>query len=59
MNYDSWRLECINSEGVGRLINLPPNYVVAMLLVVGKNIKQISHTMGQFNIQDVVILDQF
>jgi nitroreductase len=59
MNYDSWRLEGFDSEGIGKLINLPQDYVVAMLLVVGKNIKQLSHNVGQFNIHDVVILDQF
>jgi nitroreductase len=59
MNYDSWRLEGFDSEGIGKLINLPQDYVVAMLLVVGKNIKQIYHSLGQCNFQDVVVLDQF
>ena len=58
MNYDSWRLESFDHEGIGRLINLPQDYIVAMLLVVGKNIKPLSHN-GQFNFQDVIILDQF
>ncbi len=57
MNYDSWRLEGFEAEGVGKLINLPQDHVVAMLIVVGKNIKQLYHSPGQFN--DVVILDQF
>jgi hypothetical protein len=30
-----------------------------MLIVVGKNIKQLSQNSGQFNFHDVVILDQF
>lgn len=59
MNYDSWRLEGFDSEGVGKLINLPQDYVVAMLLVVGKNIKQLSQNVGQFTFHDVVVLDQF
>jgi nitroreductase len=59
LNYDSWRLESFDSEGVGKLINLPQDYVVAMLLVVGKNIKQLYHHPGHFNCQDVMVLDQF
>jgi nitroreductase len=59
MNYDSWRLEGFDYEGVGKLINLPRDYMVAMLLVVGKNIRQPSHNIGQCNFHDVVILDQF
>jgi nitroreductase len=59
MNYDSWRLEGFDCEGVGKLINLPQDYLVAMLIVVGKNIKQLSQNSGQFNFHDVVILDQF
>ncbi len=59
MNYDSWRLEGFDAEGVGKLINLPQDYVVAMLLVVGKNIKQLGHTIGQCTFHDVVVLDQF
>jgi hypothetical protein len=59
MNYDSWRLEGFDCEGVGKLINLLQDYGVAMLLVVGKNIKQLYPNPGQFNSHDVVVLDQF
>ena len=59
MNYDSWRLEGFDAEGVGKLINLPKDHVVAMLLVVGKNIKQFCNYPGQFKFHDVVVLDQF
>lgn len=59
MNFDSWRLEGLDAEGIGKLINLPEDYVVAMLLVVGKNIKQLCHDAGRPNFQDVVVLDQF
>jgi nitroreductase len=59
MNYDSWRLEGFEAEGVGKLINLPQDHLVAMLVVVGKNIKQLCHNPGRFNFHDVVVLDQF
>ena len=59
MGYDSWRMEGFDTEGVGKLINLPKDYVVAMLMVVGKNIKQSWQHVSQLNFHDVVILDQF
>lgn len=59
MGYDSWRLEGYDTEGVAKLINLPPDHVVAMLLVVGRNIKHAWPHAGQVNFHEVVILDQF
>ena len=59
MGYDSWRLEAFDTEGIGRLINLPPDYLVAMLMVVGKNIKPSFGHAVPSNFQDMVILDQF
>jgi len=59
MNYDSWRLEGFDSEGIGKLINLPQDHLVAMLLLVGRNIKQPCHSPGQGFFHNVVVLDQF
>ena len=59
MGYDSWRLEAFDTRGVGKLINLPENFLVAMILVVGKNMKQSWQHVSQFNLHDVVVLDQF
>jgi nitroreductase len=59
MGYDSWRLEGYDTEGVAKLINLPPDHVVAMLLVVGRNMKHGWTQAGQVNFNEVVILDQF
>lgn len=59
MGYDSWRMEGFDYEEVGKLINLPPEFVVAMLLVVGRNIKQSWQNLCQFTFHDLVILDQF
>ena len=59
MGYDSWRLEGFDTEGVGKLINLPQDHLVAMLLVVGKNIKLSWQQAGHYNIHNVMILDQF
>jgi nitroreductase len=59
MGYDTWRLEGFDTEGVAKLINLPPDHVVAMLVVVGKNMKHAWPHVGQVNFHEVVILDQF
>ena len=59
LGYDSWRLEAFDTEGIGRLINLPPDYLVAMLMVAGKNIKPSFGHAAPGNFQDMVILDQF
>jgi nitroreductase len=59
MGYDSWRMDGFDYEGLGKLINLPQDYVVAVLLVVGKNIKQLWHNNSQLNFNDLVIMDQF
>jgi nitroreductase len=59
LGYDSWRLEAFDTEGIGRLINLPPDHLVAMLMVVGKNIKSSwNHTAAE-KLHDIVVLDQF
>lgn len=59
MGYDSWRLESFDTEGVGKLINLPQDHVVAMLMVVGRNMKHSWPHASQVNFHEVVILDQF
>ncbi len=59
MGYESWRLEAFDTEGIGKLINLPPDHLVAMLLVAGKNMKQAWPHLSQCNFHDVVVLDHF
>ena len=59
MGYDSWRVDGFDYDGVGEVINLPNDYVVAMLLVVGKNIKQLWSNGSQVNFTNVMIMDQF
>ena len=59
MGYDSWRMDGFDYEGVGEVINLPDDFVVAMLLVVGKNIKQLWPNGSHLNFNNVMIMDQF
>jgi nitroreductase len=59
MGFDCWLVNGFDPGGVGALINLPPDFAVAMLLVAGKNIKPAwpGHTAAPD--RDVVIIDQF
>lgn len=59
MGYDSWRLDAFDNRGISRLINLPEGFLVAMILVVGKHMKQSWQQVNSCNFHDVVILDQF
>ncbi len=59
MGYDSWRLDGFHGEAIGKLINLPDEYVVGVLLLVGKNLKPTWPSAGQVNIHELMVLDQF
>jgi nitroreductase len=59
MGYDSWRLDGFHGEGVGKLINLPDDCVVGLLLLVGKNLRPSWPSASQPNINDLMVLDQF
>jgi nitroreductase len=59
MGFDCWPVNGFDPEGVGALINLPPDFAVAMLLVAGKNIKPAWPKCSQLQYQDIVVIDQF
>lgn len=59
MGYDSSPLYGFDADRVGKLINLPPEYVVAMFVVLGKNVKDHWPRNGKLNFSEVVITDQF
>jgi nitroreductase len=59
MGFDGWPVDGFDPDGVGALINLPQDYVVAMLLVAGKKIKQAWPKFSHLQYQDIVVIDQF
>lgn len=59
MGFDCWPVNGFDPEGVGALINLPQDFLVAMLLVAGKNIKPAWPGPHPAPDRDVVIIDQF
>ncbi len=59
MNYDSCPMIGFDPEQVARLIALPEDHVVGMLLVIGKAAKPARPRGGQLSKDEVVIVDRF
>lgn len=59
MGYDSGALVGFEPEKVAKLINLPDDHVIGMLLVIGKKIKEPQERGGQLAYEEVVIDDRF
>jgi len=59
MGYDSCPMDGFDFEAVGRLINLPPDHVIAMFVAIGKAIKPAWPRAGQLPLDDVLISDRF
>ena len=59
MGYDSCPMVGFDFEKVGKLINLPDDHVVSMLMVVGKATKEARARGGQLPLDEVVIYDRF
>ncbi|MGI6140093.1 MAG: nitroreductase family protein [Candidatus Hydrogenedentes bacterium] len=59
MGYDSSPMVGFDFEAVARLINLPKDHVVVMMLAIGKGIKPARPRGGQLPMDEVLILDRF
>lgn len=59
LGYDSGALVGFESEKVAKLINLPDDHVIGMLLVIGKRLKEPQARGGQLAYEEVVLTDQF
>lgn len=59
MGYDSCPMEGFDFEDVGRLIRLPPDHIITMMVVVGKKAEEPSPRGGQLALSDVVFEDHF
>jgi len=59
MGYDSCPMDGFDFDAVGKLINLPNDHVVTMMVVVGKATKPAWERPTQLNIDEIVINDQF
>ncbi|MBU0594513.1 MAG: nitroreductase family protein [Gammaproteobacteria bacterium] len=59
MGYDSCPMDGFDFDAVGQLINLPPDHVVAMFVVIGKGTQEPFPRGGQLPMSEVVISDRF
>lgn len=59
LGYDSCPMDGFDFDAVGKLINLPPDHVIAMFVAIGKGIQEAFPRGGQLPMGDVVISDRF
>ncbi|OGI38844.1 MAG: hypothetical protein A2140_04115 [Candidatus Muproteobacteria bacterium RBG_16_62_13] len=59
MAYDSCPMDGFDFDAVGKLINLPADHVIVMMLAIGKGVKEPWPRGGQLARGEVVIQDRF
>lgn len=59
MGYDTCPMKGFDYNAVGKMINLPSDHVISMMVVVGKRIKDASPRGGQLPLSDVVFENSF
>ena len=59
MGYDTCPMKGFDYEKVGKLINLPDDHVIVMMVVVGKAAKPPSVRGGQLELSEIVFEDHF
>lgn len=59
MGYESCPMDGFDFDAVGKLIQLPPDHVIAMFVAIGNGIKEPFPRGGQLALHDVVITDRF
>lgn len=59
MGYDSCPMDGFDFDAVSRLINLPPDHVPVMFVVVGKALEAAKPRGGQLSMDEVVVYNTF
>lgn len=59
MGLDSCPVACFDFDAVGRLINLPSNHMLAMLVAIGKATGPSSPRGSRIRYEDIVIYDRY
>ena len=59
MGFDSCPMAGFDFEAVGKLINLPPDHVIAMAIAVGKAIQPARPRGGQLPLDEIMVFDRF
>lgn len=59
MNYDSCPMIGFDAEQVAKIINLPQDHIICMMITIGKALKPAQPRGGQLPISDVMVTDHF
>lgn len=59
MGYESCPMDGFDFDAVGKLIQLPPDHVIAMFVAIGKGIKEPFPRGGQLPLSEVMVTDRF
>jgi nitroreductase len=59
MGYDSCPMDGFDFDAVGRLIQLPPDHVIAFMIAIGKGVREAWPRGGQLPLSDVLVADRF
>jgi len=59
MGYDSCPMDGFDFDAVGKLIRLPADHVIALMVAVGKKVKDPWPRPGQLPLEDVRVIDRF
>ena len=59
LGYDTCPMDGFDYEAVGRLINLPEDHEVALMIAIGKGIKEAWPKPGQLSLSEVMVTDRF
>ena len=59
LGYDSCPMDGFDYDAVGKLINLPEDYAIAFMIVIGKGIKQAWPKPGQVPLGEVLTVNRF
>ena len=59
MGYDSCPMDGFDFDMVAKIINLPEDHAIAMMVAIGKGTKEAWERPGQLNLNDVVVRNNF
>lgn len=59
MGYDSCPMIGFDSDKVAKIINLPPDHLIGMILAIGKGTKKAFAKSGQLKLEEILINDKF
>lgn len=59
MGYESSPMIGFDPDAVGKLINLPADHVIGMMLAIGRGVKPANPRAGQLPLSEIVVTDAF